>query len=133
MKKLVVIFIGIILFLFVSRCIMVYIDKNNINDIKKDIVKNTEIKGIKYINKYDNYYIVMNKNYIYLIDYKYNEVLKIDNKKIYENKNNYELIYRDNTIMYMDNYIDKEGVIFNYYDIYSYKLIDSIMVGGNYG
>lgn len=133
MKKLVIIFIGIILFLFGSRCIMVYIDKNNINDIKKDIVKNTEIKGIKYINKYDNYYIVMDKNYIYLIDYKYNEVLKIDNKKIYENKNNYELIYRDNTIMYMDNYIDKEGVIFNYYDIYSYKLIDSIMVGGNYG
>ena len=133
MKKLVVIFIGIILFLFVSRCIMVYIDKNNISDIKKDIVNNTKIKEIKYVDKYDNYYIVMDKNYVYLIDYKYNEVLKIENDKIYDNKNNYELIYRDNTIMYMDSYIDKDGVIFNYYDIYSYKLIDSILVGGNYG
>ena len=112
---------------------MVYMDKNNINDIEKDIVKNIKIKGIKYINKYDNYYIVRDKNYIYLIDYKYIEVLKIDNKKIYDNKNDYELVYRDNTIMYMDNYIDNDGIVFNYYDIYSYKLIDSITVGGNYG
>ena len=112
---------------------MVYIDKNNISDIGKDIVKNTKIKGIKYINKCDDYYIVKDNDYIYLIDYKYNEVLKIDNKKIYDNKNNYELIYRDNTIMYMDNYIDKDSIVFNYYDIYSYKLIDSIIVGGNYG
>ena len=35
--------------------------------------------------------------------------------------------------MYMDNYIDKDSIVFNYYDIYSYKLIDSIIVGGNYG
>ena len=133
MKKIVVIFIFIILFLFISRCIMVYIDKNNISDIGKDIIKNTDIKNIKYINKYDDYYIVKDNDYIYLIDYKYNEVLKIDNKKIYDNKNNYELIYRDNTIMYMDNYIDKDSIVFNYYDIYSYKLIDSIIVGGNYG
>lgn len=133
MKKIVVIFIFIILFLFISRCVMVYIDKNNISDIKKDIIKNTKIKGIKYINKCDDYYIVKDNDYIYLIDYKYNEVLKIENKKIYDNKNNYELMYRDNTIMYMDNYIDKDSIVFNYYDIYSYKLIDSIIVGGNYG
>ena len=112
---------------------MVYIDKNNVNSIKKDIVKNIDIHGVEYINKYNGHYIIRDKKYVYLFDSKYEEVLKIDNDKIYDNKNNYDLIYRDNTIMYMDNYIDRAGVVFKYYDIYSYKLIDEVLVGGNYG
>ena len=112
---------------------MVYIDKNNINDIKKDIVKNTNIDNVLYVNKYGYYYIVKDKSYVYLFDSKYEEILKIDNDKIYDNKNNYELVYKDNSIMYMDNYINKDGLIFKYYDIYNYELIDEVLVGGNYG
>ena len=112
---------------------MVYIDKNNINDIKKDIVKNTNIDKVLYVNKYGYYYIVKDKSYVYLFDSKYEEILKIDNDKIYDNKNNYELVYKDNSIMYMDNYINKDGLIFKYYDIYNYELIDEVLVGGNYG
>ena len=33
-------------------------------------------------------------------------------------------------IMYMDNYKDKEGIIFKYYNIYTYELIDKVVVGG---
>ena len=130
MKKVVTIFILLILFLFCSKYVMVYVDKNNINKIENDIIKNTDIKDIKYINRYDNYYIVLDSDYLYLIDSKYEIVLEIDNSKIYKNKNNYELVYRDDTIMYMDDYKSKKGLVFKYYDIYSYKLIDEVLIGG---
>jgi len=130
MKKVVTIFILLILFLFCSKWIIVYIDKNNINDIENSIIKNTIIKNIEYINKYDNYYIVMDSDYLYLINSKYEIVLEIDNDKIYKNKNDYELVYRNNTIMYMENYKNKKGLFFKYYDIYSYELIDEVLIGG---
>ena len=131
MKKLVAIFISIILFLFISMCVMVSIDKDNINDIKEDIIKNTDIKNIDYVNKYDNSYIVKDKKYLYLFNSKYEEIYKVEIDLLYDNKNNYELVYRNNTIMYMDNYKKKYGVVFKYYDIYTYELIDELMVGDN--
>ena len=110
---------------------MVSIDKNNINDIKEDIIKNTDIKNIDYVNKYDNSYIVKDKKYLYLFNSKYEEIYKVEIDLLYDNKNNYELVYRNNTIMYMDNYKKKYGVVFKYYDIYTYELIDELMVGDN--
>lgn len=118
------------MFLFISKCIIVTIDKNDYKDIEKDILKNTDIKDIEYINKYDNYYIVMDKKKLYLYDNKYNEITNIDVDKLYENKNNYDIVYRNETIVYMDDYKSKKGLIFKYYDIYNYKLIDEIVVGG---
>lgn len=112
-------------------CVMVSIDKNTINDMKEDIIKNTDIKNINYVNKYDNNYIVKDLEYLYLFNYKYEEVYKVELDLLHNNKNDYELVYKDNTILYMDNYKHKEGVIFKYYDIYTYELIDEVMVGDN--
>lgn len=131
MKKVVRVFILVILFMFVSIYIMVYIDNKSINDIEKLIIKNTDIKDIEYINMYGNSYIIMDKKYLYLFDNKYDEIDKLDVKDIYENKKNYDIVYRDNLFMYMDNYENKDGVIFRYYDIENYELVDEIMVGGN--
>lgn len=131
MKKVVTVFILIILFLFLSMCIMVGIDKNNIKDMEKNILNNTEIEDIVYINKYDDKYIVINDKYLYLFSSKYEEILKIDIDLLHDNESDYALIYRDNKIMYMDNYKNKDGIVFKYYDIYTYELIDEIIVGGN--
>lgn len=132
MKKLVIIFISIILFLFVCICIVVGIDKNNIKDMEKDVLKNTDIENIKYINKYNNHYIVMDLDSLYLFDKEYQEIFKVEIEKLHKNKNNYDIIYRDNKVMYMDSYKNKDnGVIFKYYDIYTYKEIDKIVIGGN--
>ena len=88
-----------------------------------------DVKDIEYINRYDNNYIVMDKKYLYLFDDKYEEIDKLDVKDIYENKKNYDIVYRDKTIMYMDNFKNKEGIIYRYYDIYTYELIDEIVIG----
>ena len=131
MKKFVGIFVLIILMIFVSMWIMVSIDKNNMKDLYKEIEENTNIDDVIYVNEYDNNYIVKDGEYLYLFNDQYEEIYKIEIEKIYENKFDYEIIYRNNTIMYMDNYKNKDGVIFKYYDIYTYELIDEIMVGGN--
>ena len=131
MKKLIGIFIFIILFIFISMCIMVYIDRDDINDLKENILKNTNVEEVNYVNKYDDNYIVKDDEYVYLFNSNYEEIYKIKLDLLYDNLNNYDLIYRNNTIMYMDNYQIDDGIVFKYYDIYTYELIDEIVVGDN--
>ena len=131
MKKVVRVFIFIILFIFIGVNIMIFMDKKYIDNIENDIVKNTKIKNLEYINKYGNSYIVMDLEYLYLFNGKYEEVDKLVIDNVYNNKNNYDIVYRDNIFMYMDNYKNKDGVIFKYYDIETYDLIDEVVVGGN--
>ena len=110
---------------------MIFFDSRYINDIENRIIKNTDIRDIVYVNEYDNNYIVMNNLYLYLFNDKYEEIYKVEIEDIHKNKNGYDIVYRDNTIMYMDSYKKKNGVIFKYYDIFTYELIDEVMVGGN--
>ena len=131
MKKVVGIFIFIILFIFIGMFIMVCIDGRYLNGVEMDIVKNTNIKDIEYIIRYGNGYIVMDLDYLYLFNDKYEELDKLELEKIYNNKNSYDIVYRDKTFMYMDNYKNKDGVMFKYYDIETYEEIDEVMVGGN--
>ena len=132
MKKLVAIFISLILFILLMICIVIWFDRNNTKDIEKVIVKNTEIKNIEYVNIYDGYYIVMDLDNLYLFDKEYEEIFNIKVDKLHKNKNNYDIIYRNKKVMYMDSYKNKKkGLVFKYYDIYTYELIDKIVIGGN--
>lgn len=112
--------------MFFSVWVMVLFDSKSVKGLKLDILDNTYIKNIVYINKYDNYYLVMDDNYLYLFDLEYNELNKINRNELFNNKYDYDIIYKDGKIMYMDNYIDKKGVIFKYYDIYTNELIKEI-------
>lgn len=109
---------------------MVSIDKNNTKKMKDIILENTKIDNISYVNKYDDKYIVSDDKNTYLFNSKYEEILRIANYLLHENKNNYQIIYKDNALVYLDDYIDKDSVVFKYYDIYTYELIDEIRVGG---
>ena len=131
MKKVIRIFILIILVIFISIYIMICNDNKSINNIEKYIIKNSDINDIEYVNIYGDSYIVMDKKYLYLFNDKYEEIDRLDVKNIYDNKKNYDIVYRDNLFMYMDSYNDKDGVIFKYYDILNYELVDEILVGGN--
>ena len=107
------------------------INNNKYNDkLENNIINNTEIKKIRYINKYDNYYIVTNNKYIYLIDSKYDIILKKDISLIHKNTNNYDIIYKDEYLMYFNDYIKDDILVYEYYDINTYELIDRVFVGG---
>lgn len=109
---------------------MVSIDNRYFNKLEDKIRDNVKIKGIVYVNEYDNNYIVMDNEYLYLFDSEYDEIYKIEVDNIHKNKFDYDIVYRDSTIMYMDSSKNKDGVKFRYYDIYTYELIDEVLVGG---
>ena len=125
------VFIGIVLFLFISGLIIVGIDNGYVNSLEKEILDNTDINDIQYVNKYDGYYLVEDKEYLYLLNNNYEQITSMNLNLIHNNSDNYDIVYRDQTIMYMDSYKNEEGIIFKYYDIYTYQVIDEIIVGGN--
>jgi len=110
---------------------MVFIDRNNIKDIDKEIVKNTKIDNINYVNKYDNYYIIKDNKYVYIYDLEYTKIINVDVDRLC-NKD-YDLVYKDDKLLYMEDNNDKKGLVFKYYDAYTCELIDYLMVGGSYG
>lgn len=120
----------VLLVLFVG---ILFVIRNN--DIEEeyadDIYKKTKIGDIEYLNKYDNYYIVMDSEYLYLINNKYKIISSLNRDLLYENKNNYDIIYSNDIFMYFNERLIDNKLIYEYYDIYSYELIDKIVVGGN--
>lgn len=130
MRKVVTIFICICVFSFL---VILYVTNSNekyVYKLKKEIIKNTDVKEIDYFNKYDNYYIVLDKEYLYIFDNKYVELLRIDKILIHENVNNYDIVYKDNKVVYMNDYYKNKKLICEYYDLYTYKLINSFELGG---
>lgn len=130
MKKIIKIFIGIIILIFILILGMVRNNNKNYNKMIKEIENNTLVKEVVYVNKYNNYFIVEDNEYLYLINDKYEIISEIDINLLYKNSKNYDIIYKDERFMYMeDNYKDGK-LYYKYYDIYNYSLIDEIMVGG---
>lgn len=130
MKKLVMAFVSIMIVIFILISYMVYVDKKDSNNLNDMIVKKTDIKQYNYINKYDNYYIVLTNDYLYLYDNSFLELLKVDTTLIYKNNKNYDIIYDGNQLMYFHEYMNKNNNIYEYYNLYTYELIDKIVLGG---
>ena len=132
MKKLITIFIGILIIIFISILYMDYNNQKYISKLENRIIKNTNIKNIKYINSYDEYYIIIDDNNLYVFDDKYVELLKVDKILLHPNDKNYDIIYNDGRLMYMNNYYKDNKLYFEYYDVYSYEIINEVLVGGSY-
>ena len=132
MKKLIKIFIGVLLIIFFFVLYISYRDNRYLNKLEKTIVKKMDIEVIKYLNIYGDYYIVMDDNNLYVLDNKYVELLKIDKLIIHENSENYDIIFNEKP-MYMNDYYKDNKLYYEYYDLYSYEKIDTEIVGGNYG
>ena len=133
MKKVIKIFISLLIIIFIFILYMDYNDKRYEDRLKNKIINNTDIKDIKYINHYDNYYIVMDIDNLYIFDKKYVEILKIDRILIHENKKKYDMIYKDGIVMYMNDYYKDKSLVYEYYDLYTYEMLDRVLVGGTYG
>lgn len=109
---------------------MVYRDNKYYNNMINDIVENTDIEKIDYINWYDDYYIVKDMEYVYLIQDNYNILLKLDLSIIHENTKNYDIVYRDDILVYFNDSYKDGKLVYEYYDIYTYEVIDKVVVGG---
>lgn len=129
MKKVIITFISLLVMIFIF--VMFTVNKNDkynddmVSYIKKNI---TSLESINYINKYDNYYIVKDKDNVMVIDNDMNIVLSEKLSNIYSSYD--DIVYRLNRLMYVEKIVKDNKVTYNYYDIYSYEEIDSIVVEG---
>ena len=126
MKKIIKIFIIIVILLFGMIFFVTEIDNRDTKKLIEDISSNSQIDNIKYINRYGEYYIVLNDKYLYAINKEYKAISELDKILLYENKNNYDIIYDNELFMYME----EVNNIYKYYDIYSYELIREVDMGG---
>lgn len=126
MKKIIKIFIIIVILLFGMVIFITGIDNRDTKKLIEDISNNTQIDNIKYINRYGEYYIVLNDKYLYAINREYKIISEVDKILLYENKNNYDIIYDNELFMYME----EVNNVYKYYDIYSYKFIHEVDIGG---
>lgn len=133
MKKKYIIILLILLFISVLVIYIYPIKKNNIYKQKliKDIYQNTTIKDIKYLNKDNNYYIIIAEDKVVVLDLNYEEVYSIDKSKIKDNKK--PLTYRIGNIYYEEKIKEKEKLTYNFYNVETEELEYQISLGGKNG
>ena len=131
MKKIIIIFICVVVFLFISVVYIVNRNNNYLNNILKDIKDNSEIKeDIIYYNKYNNYYIVLTKDNIIVLDKDYQEVYNNNTEKFQDKTKEYEIIYKIDIPMYEETKKEGNKLKYIYYDIYTLEKIDEIEIEG---
>ena len=125
MKKIIsIISILLIIIIILSLILFSITNKNDkyLSSITKDISKNYKIEEkITYSNKYGNYYIFTTKKNVIVLNKEYEEILK--EKISILDKNNLDLIYKNNKLMYEETIYKKDKVTYKYYDATNNKLI----------
>ena len=131
MKKLIIIFVCLVVFLFGSVIYIVSRNNNYLNNILKDIKNNSEIKEkIIYYNKYNNYYIVLTKDNIIVLDKDYKEVYNNSTEKFQDKTSEYEIVYKTDIPMYEETKKEGNTIKYIYYDIYTLDKLDEIEIEG---
>lgn len=131
MKRIIIIFLSIT---FILLMLLVYITNDNYyNNISKSIKDNYANINLYYVNKYNDYYIFLSDENYGVLDGKYNEIMLISKSLVHDNTNNYDVIYKDNKLIYQEEVLDKDKLMINYYDIYTYQLDKTITMGENNG
>ena len=131
MKRIIIIFLSIT---FILLMLLLYITNDNYyNNISISIKDNYANINLYYVNKYNDYYIFLSDENYGVLDGEYNEIMLISKSLVHDNTNNYDVIYEDNKLMYQEEVLDKDKLMINYYDIYTYQLDKTITIGGNNG
>lgn len=131
MKRIIIIFLSIT---FILLILLLYITNDNYyNNISKSIKDNYANINLYYVNKYNDYYIFLSDENYGVLDGEYNEIMLISKSLVHDNTNNYDVIYEDNKLMYQEEVLDKDKLMINYYDIYTYQLDKTITMGENNG
>lgn len=120
MKKIIKIIIPILILIVIYILVLSFINNKNenyMNQTLKNIKDNYPIKEkVTYSNIYGNYYILKTSNKIIVLNKEYEEILKEKIDVLAPNPNNYNLIYKNNKLMYEETILKKDKLIYKYYD-----------------
>lgn len=127
MKKVLRILIIPFIIILVITIYTIYLINNNTNYLDKtlkNIKDNYKIdEKITYSNLYNNYYIFTTKTKVIVLNNEYEEVLNGDITNIKERKDNQELIYKTNKLMYEETILKDNNLTYKYYDASNYELV----------
>ena len=114
MKKIIISIILIIILVFIYMNIMIHDNNKYTKELIKDIKNNYKTKE-KIINAYtyNNYILFTTKEQIYVLDYKYNLIIK---EKIKEQKDKM-IIYKNNKLLYLKTTRKNNKLYYKYYDL----------------
>ena len=131
MKKVIIIFV--LLLILLVFLVAYPVNKNEEYDrrIISELTSNYELKDdIKYYNNSGNYHIIKTDTTVIVLDNKYQEVYKIGTSEISDNPENYDLVYKNNNLMYQAKKVNKNTIDYKYYDIITYDLLKEVTIGG---
>ena len=130
MKKILKILLILIILLIIYLLTLLYIyNKNNkyLTNLSDTIKENYKISSnITYVNFHNNYYIIKTKKQIIILKKEYDEILTDDINILAPNPKNYQLIYKNNKLMYEETKLKKNKIIYKYYDATNNELIKEI-------
>ena len=125
-RKLKILIIPLVI-IFCMFIYIVYLTKNNqeyLRDITQNIKNNYQIKEkITYLNEYNNYYIFTTKKRVIVLNNEYSEILNESIATIQPKKENQELIYKTNKLMYEETILKDNNLTYRYYDATNGKFI----------
>lgn len=125
--KVLVIIILIILIAIISLSYTINKNSSYQENIIKEIQSHySTSNNIEYANYYGNYYIFTTKEKVIVLNKEFKEITSEDKNQLAENKNNYQLIYKANKLMYEETILSKKTVTYKYYDSKTYKQLSKI-------
>ena len=137
MKKLIITILIIIIVIVSSILIITAVGTNNVdNNIKRAKTALMINEHVDSINNMDMYYgnkkyyiadyIFDNKEYIGIMNTKYELIKKEEKSKLYKIDGNYEIGYKNDKIIYEVKKKNKDGIVYYYYDALNGELINKI-------
>ena len=127
MKKIIKIILLLILIIISYLIVLLYLNNKNQNyldSIPKIIKENYNIEEeISYYNIHGNYYILTTDTKIIVLNKEYEEVLNDKIAILAPNENNYNLIYKNNKLMYEETILKKDKLTYKYYDATTNEII----------
>ena len=118
MKKIIKILIILVIIIIICILSLSYTINSNNNyeeSITNKISKHYKTNKITYSNYYNNYYIFKTEEDIVVLDNKYKEVYKEKISNLKPN-NKYEILYKNNRLIYEEKIIKNNKVTYIYYD-----------------
>lgn len=120
MKKTIKILIIPFIVILVITIYIVFLTNNNksyLDDVTKNIKANYQInEEITYSNIYNNYYIFTTGTRVVVLNNEYTEVLNESIATIQTRKDNQELIYKTNKLMFEETTTNDSKLIYKYFD-----------------
>ena len=119
MKKLLRILLIPLIILIVVFLYILYLSNSNqkyLNSITQNIEDNYKVEEeITYSNQYGNYYIFTTKSSVIVLNNQYEEILN-DSIATIQIKEDMELIYKTNKLMYEEKEVNDKVLTYKYYD-----------------